>query len=104
MNCLNELVGLGIERLRHRLAALPSGALVLARDLAGYPDCTQGMTLLWELLLEREATILLNDRGEVHAMAKRLGVPPRISWMYGAADQNRFRLHVKQIRLAAALP
>lgn len=108
MNCLNELVGLGLDRLSsalsQRLEALPSGALVLASDLAGYGDCTQGLNLLRQLLLERKAQIILDDQGQVHVVSNRLGVPSRIAWMYSEANQNRFRIHVKQLRLAAVLP
>jgi len=107
MNCLNELVGLGIERVRsgldHRLALLAPGTLVLASDQALYRDCSKGLTLLRRLLLERGARVLLDDQGEVHEVENRLGVDPRIAWMYGDANKNRFRIWVRSMRLAAVL-
>lgn len=107
MNCLNELVGLGIGRvrqgLRRRLALLRSGTLVLASDQAGYGDCTRGLTLLRQLLEEQGARILLDDQGQVHAVENRLELPQGIAWMYGAANENRFRVKVKTLRLAAVL-
>ena len=107
MNCLNELVGLGSERvragLRQRLSELKAGTLVLASDQAGYGDCTRGMNLLRELLQEHGAQILLDDQGQAHEVANRLMVPQRIAWMYGVANENRFRVHVKTLRMAALL-
>ena len=108
MNCLNELVGLGIEKVRsaleQRLAALAPGTLVLASDLAGYGDCTRGLALLRQLLKERGAQVLLDDQGQVHEVENRLDVHPRIAWMYGGANANRFRIWVRSLRLAAVLP
>ncbi len=105
MNCLNELVGLGIERVREglrlRLSVLKVGTLVLASDQASYGDCTRGMSLLRELLEELGNRILLDDQGEMHQVANRLTIPQRIDWMYGASNENRFRIHVKTLRLAA---
>lgn len=108
MNCLNELVGLGIEKVRsaleQRLTALAPGTLVLASDLAGYGDCTRGLALLRQLLKERGAQVLLDDQGQVHEVENRLDVHPRIAWMYGGANANRFRIWVRSLRLAAVLP
>ncbi|MDM7954093.1 MAG: hypothetical protein QUV07_12880 [Cyanobium sp. CZS 25K] len=109
MNCLNELIGLGAARvhagLESRLAALPSGTLVLASDQANYTDCEKGLQLLHGLLLERRTVILLaelNKAGAHHA-CNGFDEPKRISWMYGPENRNRFRKHTYQIRLAALL-
>jgi hypothetical protein len=110
MNCLNELLGVSEAALRRGLAArldgLPSGAVVLASDLAGYLACERGLTVLHQLLEERGARILLAElnRATPHEAENRLEPPRRISWMYGQANRNNFRIFVKQLRLAALLP
>lgn len=110
MNCLNELLGVSEAALRQglaaRLDALPSGAVVLASDLAGYAACERGLTALHQLLEERGAQILLAElnRATPHEAENRLTPPPRIAWMYGQANRNNFRIFVKQLRLAALLP
>ncbi|WP_411872044.1 hypothetical protein [Vulcanococcus limneticus] len=110
MNCLNELVGHGRARLetalRQRLDALPAGALVLASDQAFYGACEAGIQLLHALLVERGARILLADitKAQCHSVANRFQVPGRIAWIYGAEQNNRFRVHVQQLRLAARMP
>jgi hypothetical protein len=109
MNCLNELVGVDAQALQRALAmrldALSPGTLVLASDLAGYSDCAQGLQMLLDLLLERQATILLAelDPRQPHEMENRFELPARISWIYSGENENRFRIFVKQLRLAAIL-
>lgn len=109
MNCLNELVGVdahGLLRgLEMRLDALSPGTLVLASDLAAYGDCARGLRMLLDLLRERQATVLLAelDPGRAHEMANRFDTPKRIAWIYSSENKNNFRIHVKQLRLAAIL-
>lgn len=109
MNCLNELVGVdarGLQRsLAMRLDALQPGTLVLASDLAGYSDCARGLQMLLDLLMRRQATILLAelDPKLPHAMENRFELPARIAWIYSGEHENRFRIFVKQLRLAAIL-
>lgn len=109
MNCLNELMGVdaqGLQRgLAMRLDALPPGTLVLASDLAAYSDCARGLRMLLELLRERQATVLLAelDPGRPHEMENRFDTPERIAWIYSGENENRFRIFVKQLRLAAIL-
>ncbi len=109
MNCLNELVGAdaqGLQRgLAIRLDALNPGTLVLASDLASYWDCARGLRMLLDLLVERQATVLLAelDPTRTHEMENRFELPERIAWIYSGENENRFRIFVKQLRLAAVL-
>lgn len=109
MNCLNELVSLdaqGLQRgLAMRLDTLLPGTLVLASDLAGYSDCARGLRMLLDLLRKRQARILLAelDPRQPHVMENRFELPARISWIYSGENENRFRIFVKQLRLAAVL-
>lgn len=109
MNCLNELVGVdaqGLQRgLAIRLDALSPGTLVLASDLAGYSDCARGLKMLLDLLTERGAVVLLAevDPSRPHEMENRFDIPERISWIYSGRNENRFRIWVKQLRLAAIM-
>ncbi|MFN7229662.1 MAG: hypothetical protein ACK5UG_11455 [Synechococcaceae cyanobacterium] len=109
MNCLNELVGVNSSALRrvlrHYLSLLSPGTLVLAADLAGYPRCARGMALLHLLLKDAGAQFLLVeiDPAEPHWAANRFELPDRIAWIYSAEHQNRFRIHVRQLRLAALI-
>ena len=109
MNCLNELVGInsaGLKRsLQRYLSHLSPGTLVLATDQAGYPDCARGMSMLHDLLNEAGAEFLLAeiDPAEPHEAENRFELPERIAWIYSQANRNRFRIYVKQLRLAALL-
>jgi hypothetical protein len=109
MNCLNELVGInsaGLKRsLQRYLSHLSPCTLVLATDQAGYPDCARGMSMLHDLLNESAAEFLLVeiDPAQPHQAENRFDVPERIAWIYSQANQNRFRIHVKQLRLAALI-
>jgi hypothetical protein len=109
MNCLNELVGLDAEGLRRglalRLDALSPGTLVLASDLAGYGDCARGLRMLHELLQERGATTLQAqlDSNSPHVSQNRYDIPERIAWIYSGENKNRFRIFVRQLRLAALI-
>ncbi|MCP9829310.1 hypothetical protein KBZ19_12520 [Synechococcus sp. L2F] len=109
MNCLNELVGVDADSLQRglamRLDALSPGTLVLASDLAGYSDCAQGLQMLLDLLTARQATVLLAelDPSRPHEMENRFEIPERIAWIYSGEYENRFRIFVRQLRLAAVL-
>lgn len=109
MNCLNELVGInsaGLKRsLRRYLSHLSPGTLVLATDQAGYPDCARGMAMFHDLLNEAGAEFLLAelDPAQPHEAENRFELPERIAWIYSQANQNRFRIYVKQLRLAALI-
>lgn len=109
MNCLNELISLGEQRLRRgleaRLDQLPAGTLILACDQANYRSCERGLGLLHGLLRQRQASLLITDLdpGAPHCSENRLGVPERIAWIYRAADKNQFRVFTKQLRLTALL-
>jgi hypothetical protein len=61
--------------------------------------------MLLDLLMERQATILLAelDPRQPHEMENRFELPARISWIYSGENENRFRIFVKQLRLAAIL-
>lgn len=109
MNCLNELVGInsaGLQRgLRRYLSYLSPGTLVLATDQAGYPDCAKGMSMLHDLLNAAGAEFLLAELNpsQPHEAENRFKLPERIAWIYSQANQNRFRIYVKQLRLAALI-
>jgi hypothetical protein len=109
MNCLNELVGINSAvlkgSLRRYLSHLSPGTLVLATDQAVYPDCARGMSMLHDLLNEAGAEFLLAelDPSQPHEAENRFELPERIAWIYSQANQNRFRIYVKQLRLAALI-
>lgn len=109
MNCLNELVGVNAPGLRRglseRLQALTPGALVLASDQAAYPDCARGLATLHSLLVQAGAQVLLAelDPAQPHWVENRFELPERIAWIYSAANENRGRIRVKQLRLAALI-
>lgn len=109
MNCLNELVGAGAGALSSglgkRLNALAPGTLVLASDQATYPDCARGLRMLRYLLEQAGAHILLADLDPAHPheAENRFELPERIAWIYSSANENRFRIKVKQLRLAALI-
>jgi len=109
MNCLNELVGInrdGLSRALGRvLSNLSAGTLVLATDQANYPDCARGMAILHALLRDAGADILLAELNPVqpHQAENRFDLPERIAWIYSAANENCFRIKVKQLRLAALM-
>ena len=109
MNCLNELVGVnttGLRRgLKQRLALLSPGTLVLASDQANYPDCASGLQILHQLLEGIGADVLLADLdpSNPHRAENRFELPDRIGWLYTKDNANLFRIHVRQLRLAAIL-
>jgi len=109
MNCLNELMGVDAASLRRglelRLTALTSGSLVIASDLASYPNCARGLQMLARMLEQQGATFLLADLdpGQPHEVRNAFALPRRIAWMYGPEGENNFRINVKQLRLAALI-
>lgn len=116
MNALNELMGLGVSRLRQamaqRLSALPSGALVLLTDQAAYNRCAEGMQLLRELLVERGARIVIarTTKEEAAFMANRFSLSPRLNELYGQPASERgpatreYRIRNSTLQLAALMP
>jgi hypothetical protein len=116
MNCLNELMSMGSERLRQqlmqRLQALAPGSLVLITDQANYIPCERGMAMLQELLEGMGARILVarTTKEDCHMMANRFDRSPRLVGVYGrAADQDgpftkNYRVNNSALQLAAVLP
>jgi len=116
MNALNELMRIGAATLEAtltaRLAALPSGALVLVSDQAAYRRSAEGIALIQRLLTARGARLLVAraTRREAHEMENRFQLVPRLQGVYGqpagpqAPPTRHYRIWNRQLQLAALLP
>jgi hypothetical protein len=116
MNALNELMQIGAATLEHtlvaRLAALPSGALVLVSDQAAYRRSAEGIALIQRLVGDRGARLLIarTSRTEAHVMENRFHLVPRLERVYGqpagpqAPPTRHYRIWNRQLQLAALLP
>ena len=97
--------------LAARLAALPSGALLLVSDQARYVRCQQGFALLLQLLEARGARLVISRTTprERHERGNRFTLPPRLQGVYGqpagpdGPKTNHYRIYNRQLQLAAVL-
>jgi hypothetical protein len=115
MNALNELMQIGAATLEAtlaaRLAALPSGSLVLVSDQAAYRRSAEGIALIQRLLSARGARFLITrtSPSEAHVMENRFQLVPRLQQVYGqpAGQQvpptRYYRIWNRQLQLAALM-